>query len=438
MKVLFIHNNYRSSAPSGEDIVAGNERRLLEENGVEVVSYLKNNDDIDESTFLKRLKLALNSVWSKRTYREISGLIQRTRPDVAHIHSIHPQISPSVYAACKRAGVPVVHTLHNYRYLCPGALLLRDGKPCEKCVGRLPLAALWHRCYNGSLAATGALVAMICFHRLRGTFSGEVDRYIVLTEFAKARLVAGGFPEGKIEIKPNFSAPVSPNAGPRERFAVYVGRLTAEKGVRTLMAAWMLVTDLPLKVIGDGALRPELEAFARERSLDVEFLGSQPRAKVLELIGRSYLQIIPSECYEGFPMAVLEAYACGTPVLASRIGGLAEVVRDGVTGLFFEAGNFAELARQVNLLGANPQRAALLGIGGRALFLERYTQEPNFQQLMEIYRRAGCATPRPQERPHPGPTCVKLRAPAQEAVFSPPYEIGGKPNGERQGGDLSG
>jgi glycosyltransferase involved in cell wall biosynthesis len=403
MKVLFIHNNYRTSAPSGEDTVAGNERKLLEDNGVEVVNYQKFNDDIDESTWLKRVKMAINSVWSRSAYQEVSGLIKRTKPDVAHIHSVHPQISPSVYAACKRAGVPVIHTLHNYRYICPGALLLRDGKPCEKCIGRWPLAALRHRCYNGSLAATGALVAMICFNRLRGTFSGEVDRYIALTEFAKLRLVAGGFPEGKIEIKPNFSAPISLNPEPRKRHALYVGRLTAEKGVRTLIAAWMLVTDLPLKVIGDGALRPELEAFARERSLDVEFLGSQPRAKVLERIGRSYLQIIPSECYEGFPMAVLEAYACGTPVLASRIGGLAEVVRDGVTGLFFEAGSFAELARQVNLLGANPQRAALLGVGGRALFQERYTQEHNFQQLMAIYRRAGCATPPPQERPHPGP-----------------------------------
>jgi glycosyltransferase involved in cell wall biosynthesis len=391
VRVLFIHNNYRTSAPSGEDTVARNERKLLEDNGVEIVDYQKFNDDIDESTLLSRVRLALNSVWSRTAYREISELIKRTRPDVAHVHSVHPQISPAVYAACKKGGVPVVHTLHNYRYICPGALLLRDGKPCEKCVGRWPLGALRHRCYHGSLAASAALVAMICFHRLRGSFSGEVDRYIALTEFAKARLVAGGFPEEKIEVKPNCSAPICLNPEPRERHAVYVGRLTAEKGVRTLIAAWALVTELPLKVIGDGALRPVLEAFVREHRLEVEFLGSQPRETVLELIGRSTLQIIPSECYEGFPMAVLEAYACGTPVLASRIGGLAEVVREGVTGLFFEPGNVTELAGQVNRLGSNPRRAALLGSGGRALFQERYTQERNFQQLMAIYRRAGAA-----------------------------------------------
>ncbi|MEI6825225.1 MAG: glycosyltransferase family 4 protein [Desulfuromonadales bacterium] len=388
MKIFFVHNSYRSSAPSGEDIVAGNERKLLEDNGMEVIAYEKYNDDIDDSTIRNKVRLAVNTVWSRKNYEEALKLLQKVKPDLAHVHSLHPQISPSIYSACHRAGVPVVHTLHNYRYICPGALLLREGKPCEDCVGRLPVNALRYRCYRGSLAATGALFAMIGFNRFRGTFTGEVNRYISLTEFAKSRMVAGGFPEEMIEVKPNFLSPVQIHSGVKERHAVYVGRLTAEKGVRTLIAAWKFVNDFPLKVVGDGALREELEIYVRENALNVEFVGTQTRERVLEMVGSSFMQIVPSECYEGFPMAVLEAYACGTPVLASRIGSLSEVVQNGVTGLFFEAGNPGDLARMVNELGSNPELASRLGNRARELFIEKYTPEQNFQMLMGIYQRA--------------------------------------------------
>jgi glycosyltransferase involved in cell wall biosynthesis len=388
MKALLIHNNYRSTAPSGEDSVVYNEHTLLAEHGVDVITYKKFNDDIDDSSFLKRVRLGLNYAWSRRTYDEVSQLIKLTRPEIAHIHSVHPQISPSVYAACQDMRVPVVHTLHNYRYICPGALLLRNGQPCEECLGHLPFKALRYRCYRDSLAATGSLFWMITYNRLRGTFANQVNRYIALTEFAASRLAAGGLPFNRIEVKPNF-LPIVPSAiTERENYAVYVGRLTEEKGVNTLIKAWQFVSNLPLKIIGDGALRSKLEMSARESKVDVEFLGTQTKKKVLSIIGSALLQIVPSECYEGFPMVILEAYACATPVIASRIGSIIEVVRDGDTGLHFEAGNAVDLALKVNELKVNPDLAFRLGMSAREIFLERYTPEQNFKLLMEIYRRA--------------------------------------------------
>lgn len=388
MKVLFIHNHYRTSAPSGEDAVARNERAMLEENGMAVTSFEKFNDDIDDSSLVKKFRLGLNYAWSQRTYDELKLLLKKVKPDIAHIHSVYPQISPSAYDACQESGVPVVHTLHNFRYFCPGALLLRDGKPCEECLGRLPLNALRYRCYRGSFPATASLVWMICYNNWRGAFAKLVNRYVALTEFAASRLIAGGLPADRIEVKPNF-LPVVPSVNQkREKYAVYVGRFTQEKGVSTLIAAWSYVSGLPLKIIGDGVLRDELEQQTRMAGIEVVFMGALPQKEVLEIVSSAYLQVVPSECYEGFPMVILEAYACATPVVASRIGSLAEVVIDGYTGLHFEPGNPRELADKVNLLVANPEFATRMGARAREIFLKKYTREQNFKSLMGIYQRA--------------------------------------------------
>lgn len=385
MKVLFIHNYYRSDSPSGEDAVARNERKLLEDNGITVISYEKFNDDIDDSNVLKKIGLAVNTVWSRSTRNEVAVLLHRERPDIAHVHSIHPQLSPSVYAACRDAGVPVVHTLHNYRYICPGALLQRGGKPCEDCVGRVPVDALRYRCFRGSLSATAALAAMLIFNRLRGTFANEVNQFIALTDFAKSRFVAGGLPAERITIKPNFLPAIPETAFGRKSYAVFVGRLSAEKGVKTLLTSWRSVAGLPLKVIGDGPLRGELESLARESGIDVEFTGALSRDHVIAQVREALLQVVPSEWYEGFPMVIVEALACGTPVIASCIGSLAEIIQDGETGLHFEPGNSDDLAQKVNHLVANPELAAEMGKRARRIFMEKYTAERNFRMLMGIY-----------------------------------------------------
>ena len=387
MKILFVHNFYRTSAPSGEDNVARNESKLLEDNGVEVIRYERFNDDIDESAILKRLRLGYEYAWSRTTYDEVYGLIKQTGPDIAHVHSLHPQITPSIYAACHDMAVPVVHTLHNYRYICPGALLFRNGRPCEDCIGKFPFPALRHRCYRGSLAATGSVVWMIAYNRLRGTFNNQVDRYIALTDFTKSRLVAGGLNAERIDVKPNF-LPDPPKAGKGAgEYAVYVGRLSEEKGLHTLLSAWRSVDDMELKVLGDGPQKSQLEAQARLGGANVAFLGMLPRKDVLSIVGEAEMQFVPSEWYEGFPMVIVEAYACGTPVIASRIGSLDEIVVDGETGMKFEPGNPRDLAEKINDLVHDRQKLTAMRKKARTLFEEKYTAERNFSMLLEIYLR---------------------------------------------------
>lgn len=388
MRILLAHDYYRSSAPSGEDAVFQNEREMLESHGHELHSFERFNDDIDDSSLAKRLRLAQSGAWSRDSYAELSALVRRTRPDVAHFHNTFPLLSPSSYAACRDNDVPVVQTLHNYRFICPGALLQRDGHPCEDCVGTSLLPALMHRCYRGSLPATAAVVWMLARNRWSGSYRTLVNRYIALTNFAAGRLIAGGLPRERLVVKPNFLPnPPAPGSG-AGGYAVYTGRLSAEKGVRTLIEAWKSLGHIKLKIMGDGPLRRELETASRATGLNVEFLGYLPRNRILEEVGRAVLQVVPSEWYEGFPMVILEAYACGTPVAAARMGSLDEIVIEGVTGTKFMAGNPRELAESVSRFHALARNNAGMRDKVRAHFDNMYIAEKNHGMLIGIYRQA--------------------------------------------------
>lgn len=387
MKILLAHNFYRSSAPSGEDAVYRNERALLERHA-EVVAYERHNDDIDESTLARKARLALNGAWSDRAYREVAALVRRERPDVAHFHNTFPLISPSVYAACRDQGVPVVQTLHNYRFVCPNALLLRDGQPCEDCLRGSLLPALRHRCYRGSLPATLAQVWAITSNRWRSTYRRNVDCYVALTRFAAGKLIAGGLPADRFVVKPNF-LPDPPAAGRGEGgYAIFVGRLSEEKGVATLLEAWKQLPEWPLRVVGDGPLRPVLEARAKGWGLPVTFLGFRTRSEILDIVGNAEALVVPSEWYEGFPMVVLEAYACGTPVLASRIGSLTEIVREGQTGATFRPSDPADLAATVRRVLGDAGLLRRMRELAREEFLKKYTEGANISQSMQIYSEA--------------------------------------------------
>lgn len=387
MKVLLGHNFYRSSAPSGEDSVFRNEKIMLE-GAHEVLAFERYNDDIDISSFGRKIGVALEGAWSRRTYAELSELVRKTRPDVAHFHNTFPQISPSAYAACRDNGVPVVQTLHNFRFVCPGALLSREGQPCELCLEGSLFSAIRHRCYRDSSTATAAQVWTIASNRWRGTYRNQVDRYIALTRFAAGKLIAGGLPENRMEIKPNF-LPVVPELGLGQGgYAVYVGRLSPEKGLYTLIEAWRSLESLPLKVIGDGPLRVELERKVEQLGLPIEFLGFKDREEIFSIVGAAILQVVPSEWYETFGLVVIEAYGCGTPVVASRIGSFEEIVEEGITGRKFSPGNPLELAAAVQGLLAQPAILAAMRTNVRNVFLERYTMDNNLKQLVGIYERA--------------------------------------------------
>lgn len=387
MKILLAHTFYRSSAPSGEDAVYLNERKLLEEH-FDVVRFEKYNDDIDDSTLSKQVGLALSGAWSKTTYQELSILIEQTRPDLAHFHNTFPQMTPSAWASCQEQGVPVVQTLHNFRYICPAALLQRDGKPCEDCIEGSIANALKHRCYRNSIPATSAQIWTIVRNRWNGSFRNNVDRYIALTEFAASRLAAGGLPRDKIAIKPNFLLD-TPAAGSGDgSYILYTGRLSEEKGIHTLLKAWQKIdSPITLKLAGDGPLRQQLEQYCHTHQLNVEFLGFCSRERVLQLVGDALLQVVPSEWYEGFPMVILEAYSCGTPVLASRIGSLNEIVQEGKTGFKFSVGDVDSLASSFRSILSNLGTVKSMRTTVRQVFLEQYTAECNLKRTQRIYEQ---------------------------------------------------
>ncbi|MCA9473785.1 MAG: glycosyltransferase family 4 protein [Nitrospirales bacterium] len=387
MKILLCHNFLRSSAPSGEDAAYRNERSLLESNGHKVYVFERFNDQIDESTLMKRLRLGLDTAWSQESYRDLSNLIRKTQPDIVHFHNTFPMISPSAYFACRDNKVPVVQTLHNYRLICPNGLLLRNNRPCEDCVGTSLIPALQHRCYRKSLPATSAITWMLLRHRWQDTYRLLVNRYIALTEFSAGRYIKGGFQKEQIDVKPNFLMHDPKRGQGKGNYVVYVGRLAEEKGVRTLLTSWQSMSDLPLKILGDGPLRNSMEELAKKNNLAVEFLGYCTQEMIHKVVGESQCLIIPSEWYEGFPMVLLEAYACGTPVVSSRIGSLDSIVKEGESGVKFEPGNPIDLAKKVKQLTADKHRLSRMRDGAYSLYQRYYTAEHNYSKLIDIYHR---------------------------------------------------
>lgn len=386
MRVLLAHNFYRSGTPGGEDNAYRQERALLESRNVEVVTFERSNDDVDRANPIEMFRTAATMSWSRQVYRELRALLNATRPDIAHFHNTFPLISPSAYAACHDSGVPVVQTLHNYRFVCAAATLYRDGFTCEKCLGRSPWPGVLHRCYRGSSAGSTAVAWMLDRNRDRGTYLRLVDRYVALTQFAAGKFVEGGLPRERIRVKPNFVvADRAPGAG-GGGYVVYAGRLSIEKGVMTLLEAWRQLPDVRLLIVGEGPLRREMENKARLHGLPVEFLGLQPRERVMDIIARADLEVVTSEWYEGFPLVIVEAFAMGTPVVSSRIGSLGEIVSDGETGFMYEHGNAAALARTVRAALADPAQLRAFRARARARYLELFTPERNFDLLMDVYR----------------------------------------------------
>lgn len=387
MKIVLVHNSYLD--PGGEDVVFAQERKLLSEAGHEILEYHRHNREMENYSTTQRLTLIGRTVWASDSYREFSTLLQQSKPDIVHVHNTFPLISPSILWAAKKEGVPVVHTLHNYRLLCPGANFIRDGRPCEDCVGGNIWQSVAHGCYRDSRPQTAAVALMLSVHRAKKTWTEAVDRYIVLTAFARDRFVNAGLPAEKIAIKGNF---VDPDPGPRTgegSYALFVGRVSREKGTPTLLKAWgQMPSDVPLRIVGDGPARTQLESEAAANGLrNVTFLGRLPREKVIEQIKGARFLIFPSQLYENLPLTIIEAYACGVPVLASKLGAMSEIVEEGRTGWFFQPGDADDLARTARLAWQQPEYSRYLGEQARKEFESKYTASANYRRLMEIYHQ---------------------------------------------------
>jgi glycosyltransferase involved in cell wall biosynthesis len=383
MKILAVHNRYQR--PGGEDQVFVDETALLEARNHRVLRYEVHNDQAEQ---VNRLTLAKATVWNTSAYRELGALIRRERPDVVHFHNTLPLVSPAGYYAARAEGVPVIQTLHNYRLLCPVALLFRDGRVCEDCMGKaVPWPGVVHKCYRGSRAASGVIATMLTVHRALRTWTEMVDVYVALTEFARSKFIEGGLPAGKIVVKPNFVAPDPGRGQGGGGYALFVGRLAPEKGTGTMLAAWeRLGTRIPLKIVGDGPLRDRIVRAARRSN--VEWLGHKPVEDVHALMGKADMLVFPSQWYETFGRVAAEAFAVGTPVIAANIGAVAELVEHGRTGLKFRPGDPEDLVTQVEWALSHPAELRRMREEVRAEFEAKYTAERNYRALMEIYQAA--------------------------------------------------
>ncbi len=379
-RILLIHNYYKLAG--GEDSVFQSERDLLIRKGHSVETLEFNNTETDD---LPKWKAISQAVWSASAKARVAEKIKSFAPDLVHFHNTFLRASPAVYYACREAQVPSVQTLHNYRLLCLNALFLREGKPCEDCLGKtIPWPGMLHRCYHGRIGDSGLVAAITTTHKFMGTYANKVDAFIALTQFGKSKFVQGGIPEQKLYVKPNFIE--DPGVGDHKGgYCLFAGRLSPEKGVETLIQAWKSIgKDIPLKVVGSGPLEPLL----REAPVGVEYLGYQTRENVLALMRDATLMVIPSTCYEGFPVAIPEAFATGLPVVASRIGTIAEILAGEASGWLFTPGNAAALANTIKEAWMNKKVLARKGHHARLEFETKFSSDVNYQILINIYESA--------------------------------------------------
>lgn len=381
MKILLLHNSYHFRG--GEDIAVEQEFALLREHGHDVRLLLEHNDSIRGTT--GALSAACSAVYSARSRRRVAEELRAFRPEVVHVHNFFPLLSPSVYLACREAGVPVLQTLHNYRLICPGALLFRDGRPCEDCLGRsVPWPGVLHGCYRGSRTGTVAVAAMVGIHAALNTWSNAVDAYIALTEFMRRKLIEGGLPAGKLHVKPNFVTP-DPGAGPGDGgYALYVGRLSEEKGIDVLLEAWKLIeTKIPLVIVGEGPMASKVASHTR--TIGADYRGPLSRREVADCMRHASLLVFPSVWYEAFPLVIAEALACGLPVLTSDAGSAACLIHHGRTGLHFRSGDPKDLAAKVETLWQDQRQLDRMRKQARAEYEADYNSERNYARLMQIY-----------------------------------------------------
>lgn len=378
MNILFAHNAYQQVG--GEDAVVDSEIALLRSRGHAVALYKRHNDELHA---LSSATAAVSAVWSTRSARELGKLCVQFQPDLIHVHNTFPLISPSIYWMAARRQIPVIQTLHNFRLLCPQGTFLRHGAVCEDCLGKAPWRAVARRCYRGSLPQSAVLATMLGAHRMAGTYRNRVTRYIVLNTFSRDRFIAAGLRAEQVRVKPNFVDTIAPSGTVPRLGGLFVGRLSEEKGVGTLLAAWQQSGAPPIAAIGTGPLEAQVS-----ETLGAAFLGFLARDDIMCRMHAASFLVVPSLCLEQLPTTILEAFACGLPVIASRLGALPNIVEEDVTGLLFNPGDPSDLAAKIAWACTHEQEMLRMGQAARAEYEAKYTPSINYSMLLEIYEDA--------------------------------------------------
>lgn len=378
MRILIAHSRYRSGDSSGENRIVESEIRLLRDGGHDVVAWCP---EPSRESGAALLGTGVGAIWSSSAVRRVRSFVRERRTEVVHVHNLFPALSPAVIRAASSAGAAVVVTLHNYRLLCLPATFLRDGRICEDCLGRIPWPGVVHRCYRGSLAGSGVLAASLALHRAIASFD-RVDLFLAVSAFVAKKHVEAGLDHDRVVVRPSYVPPGPRREGPGDHF-LYLGRLSPEKGVATLLAAHR-PEHPPLVVVGDGPQRGDLEPLG---GANVRFTGAVGASEVPALLAQTRALVLPSRCYEGAPRAVLEAYAAGVPVVASRVGALPELVEDGASGLLLPPGDEAAWRSAFERLASDAE-CFRLGVRAGELWRERYTPEHGLRSLEAAYATA--------------------------------------------------
>jgi glycosyltransferase involved in cell wall biosynthesis len=385
--VLAVHNRYREFG--GEDVAFVAETHLLEEHGHRVERVVVDNDRIpDDPTLAESTRLAARTIWSPPAAALIAERVRAVRADVVHVHNFFPLLSPAIYSAARTAGAAVVQTLHNYRLICPVATLYRDGHVCEDCVGRsFAWPGIVHACYRASAPASAVVATMLAANRLRGTWRRDVDLYLAVSEFIRSKVVEGLLPADLVAVKPNFVADPGPSDARPGRHFLYVGRLSEDKGIETLLDAWRRVDrSIELRIVGDGPLAGLVEA-ASAGLPNVTLVGRISHDRISDELRAAVGLVFPSRWYEGMPLVIIEAFAAGRPVIASRLGTAGELVSEA-TGRLFPAGDAVALAEAVGWFNAHPDAAIERGAAARRRYLDGYSPDRNYPLIAALYAEA--------------------------------------------------
>ncbi len=384
MNILLAHNYYQQ--PGGEDTCFAAEAKLLRDNGHDVTCYIEENKNIKDFNYIS---LSTKAIWNKNSYSKIKTIVKENKIDVAHFHNTLPLISPAAYYAARSEGAAVVQTVHNYRLVCPSGIMTRDDRVCDACVGKaVAWPAILYACYRDDRLASTVVTTMLAAHRAMGTWHKQVDAFIAITEFARQQLIDGGISGPLITVKPNFVDPDPGVSTQSDGYALFLGRLTREKGIETLLAAWeRLSPAVTLKIAGDGPLRGAVEKAAAQNPA-IEYVGRVEREQVFALLDKCAYLVFPSEWFETFGLVAVEAFAKGKPVIASRLGAMAEIIKDHHNGLHFKPGDVQDLAEKAQWAAGHEGEMRAYGRNARNTYLEKFSAKKNYAELMAIYETA--------------------------------------------------
>ena len=392
MKIVIIHNRYQTRG--GEEKQVDEQIRLLEAKGHTVRVYSEDSQNFQKESPVRKLLAMAQMPFSLTHYGRLRKMLRSFKPDAVHIHNVFPLLSPSVYYACSAERIPVVQSVHNYRFMCSnGLFLLPDGKICERCRTGSHWNAVAFKCYGGKRSRSISMALTLAMHQALGTFRDRIQAYVMTSQFLKSKLVESGFPADRMHLLPPLFEPVAKRTlEQEERTLLFIGRLSKEKGVSTLLQAAQRLPQWTLKIVGQGPMEDNLHReVALRRVSNVQFLGSVSYDALQILLQEATFLVVPSECYENFPTVFLEAWAFGLPVIASRLGGMAEAVQEKLNGFLFTPGDASALASLIRTLGVEKSRSMREGILEQ--FQKTYASDLHYQKLMQTYQTVLDQTP---------------------------------------------